>query len=136
MNVPILNNSVCEVEVQGEEFNGSATPAQSQALKSTLVLSDTKGKITISVKQSEIKPDKIYRFHLTASPPQSAFNRPAWWTTWNMDVSEVVSRKIDKNAHIDGSRTQNLSMFMNGLWQANILVNKPKIFDSYVYLRR
>ena len=133
---PSFTSTSSDLEVQGEEFSTNSGPVQSQALKTSITIAGADARISITVKHSEIKANKVYRYHIISYPPQSTYQLPAWWSTWNIDVSEIASPKVNKDAAIDGSRTQNLSMFINGLWQANLLLNNPKIFDAFVYLRR
>lgn len=95
------------------------------------------GKLTFSVKvkPGTLKGGDSCRFRIIARPALDSYVSPAWWSDWNLNVIDVVSHKTNKKAKIDGSRTQNLALFMTGLWDANLNF-APKLFDSYLYITK
>jgi len=123
-------------EVIGEDYsNGQLMGASDGLIVEQSTITNNKLTLPFRVKPGSLQQGHTYKFRIISRPTIESYRLPAWWTDWNLDMGGVVSRTTNKYAKIDGSKTQNLKMFLSGLWQANLLINKPKIFDSYLVVQ-
>lgn len=68
--------------------------------------------------------DGVFAFRLTLRPDAAAFHQPAWFTAWS----------ASPDGQNLGSRTVNLSQFLQGLWSATYEIHKPRlaIYEFYI----
>lgn len=134
--VPLTLKKSPVFEVSGETFvNGNKSSAVDGVVIDDSSFITGKLAFTVKVKPGALKGGNACRFRVIARPAVDSYVPPSWWSDWNLNVMDVVSHKADKKAKIDGSRTQNLNLFMTGLWEAN-LNSAPKLFDSYLYITK
>jgi hypothetical protein len=63
------------------------------------------------------------------------YELPAFCTAWTLTNADIALY-AQKPEAFDGSRTQNLSQFVNGVWTIMLHEYQPTLGTIYVYVRR
>ncbi|MFA4827826.1 MAG: hypothetical protein WC855_10920 [Thermodesulfovibrionales bacterium] len=116
------------------EFKESRKAYQSLKVDKIIPLNDG-FKLKINLTPTTLPGDGIYRYEIIVRPTRNAYNVAQWWNKWNMDLSKIDSWKKNPKT-FDGSKTFNLNLFMDNLWQANYLMHQPKIARVYCYFKK
>jgi len=76
-----------------------------------------------------------YAFALTQELGSDDFELPAFCAAWTMTDADIAVYAKNRAA-FDGTRTQNLSQFVSGVWAIMLQEYKPSLGTVYVYLQR
>lgn len=106
----------------------------SNAVKiSNIKVKDTELQFDVKLSVKDLPLNKICYFEFSLLPKSEAFEEPQWISSWNMNPSKM-KEWIEKPEAFDGGTTINLERFINGLWESNIEINKPRIANCYFYI--
>ncbi|MDA3835075.1 MAG: hypothetical protein PF495_16950 [Spirochaetales bacterium] len=76
-----------------------------------------------------------HRAHIVIQPEESAYRLPSFVSAWDLRFPKTIPLDNEKKLMEIGSKTQNLKFFMESLFFSNYRVNKPKLFESYIYFK-
>ncbi len=116
------------------KFQESKEAAQSFNIEKISYLTNAfrlKGNLT----PTTLPGNGIYRYEIIVHPSKDAYNVVHWWSDWDMDLSKIERWRRNPKT-FDGSKTLNLRLFMDNLWQKNFLVHQPKIARIYFYFEK
>ncbi len=108
-----------------------ANDALSDALGITAAESGNGLQIRIDVDQSRLGQGQIAAYRIVLKPERYAM--PAWVNEWNMTDEQIESWRTAGT--LDGSKTYNLTPFLQTLWEMNKQVHDPIVADLFAFFR-
>ena len=76
-----------------------------------------------------------YSFELTQELKSEDFDLPAFCTAWTMTNADIATYVRNPEA-FDGTRTENLSQFVNSAWSGMLAEHRPTLGTIYVFVQQ